>query len=238
MSLKISPVLCLAGIMNNYAYVITDTKTGTSAVVDASEARPIIDYCTDSNINPQYIFVTHHHEDHTGGNIELKYKYGLQIVVPELEKNLIPGSDIALQNGDVFKFGEQEAQIISVAGHTKGHILWYFPQAKALFTGDTLFNLCIGGLFEGTPEQMWDSLQKIKNLPDDVQFYQGHEYTRANINTLFNSDSQQAQQYLHLLEEYSAQGKAWTGISLALEKACNPYLKIDNKADFVRLFKE
>ena len=176
-NLKIEPILCRAGSMDNYAWLLIDEESGQSAVVDPSEAAPIINRCQELNVKPDYIFNTHHHYDHTDANLELKQLYSAKIVGGAADYKRIPGLDIALEDGDIFNLGESQAQIIRVDGHTIGHILWYFPEAKALFTGDTLFNLCIGGLFEGTAEMMFESLQKIKELPNDVNFYPGHEYT-------------------------------------------------------------
>ena len=104
-------------------------------------------------VTPAYILNTHHHFDHTEGNLELKERYGAQIVGAAKDAHRIPGIDITVEGGGNFKLGDSKAEIIAVPGHTTGHILWYFPDSKAVFTGDMLFNLCIGGLFEGSPQQ-------------------------------------------------------------------------------------
>lgn len=236
MSLSVTSILCRAGIMDNYAYVISDEDSGVSAIVDASEAAPIEAYCDKTGMHPDFILVTHHHDDHVAGNKELKEKYGLKIVVPAIEADKIAGADILVNGGDIFKLGRVEAQVIGAAGHTQGHILWYFSQEKKLFTGDVLFNLCIGGLFEGTPRQMWQSLQKIKNLPDDVLFYPGHEYTQANIRQLYLNNETEYHQYLELLKQKHQNREALVGMPLRLEKSCNPYLKVEDEAEFCRYF--
>ena len=236
MTLKIEPILCRKGTMNNYAYVITDKKSGISAVVDASETEPIVQYCEKHQIKPEYVLTTHHHFDHVGANMELKEKYGLKIVAPDMEKHLIEGVDIALKSGDEFALGESKIQIILASGHTKGHILYYFADEKVLFTGDVLFNLAIGGLFEGTPEEMFASLEKIKQLPNDVNFYPGHEYTEYGLQRLLNNPTDENMEYLRLAVNRLQQGKSVSPIALGLEKKCNPYLKIDSLKDFVRLF--
>ncbi|MBQ8870496.1 MAG: MBL fold metallo-hydrolase [Alphaproteobacteria bacterium] len=236
MTLKIEPILCRQGTMNNYAYVIIDENSGVSAIVDASEADPIVQYCEQCSVIPKYIFTTHHHFDHIGGNMELKEKYGLKIVASDIEKHLIEGVDIALKSGDEFAFGESKIQIISALGHTKGHILYYFADEKVLFTGDVLFNLAIGGLFEGTPEEMFASLEKIKQFPDDVNFYPGHEYTEYGLQRLLHNPTDENMKYLQVAVRRLQQGKSVAPITLGLEKKCNPYLKIDSLKDFVRLF--
>lgn len=235
MSLTVNPVLCRAGVMDNYAYIITDDSTGICAVVDASEAAPIIDFCERYDLTPSYILTTHHHFDHIGGNEELKAKYGLQIVGPLAEKNLIPLMDIGLQEGDIFKLGKSEAEVIAAPGHTIGHILYYFREDKILFTGDVLFNLCVGGIFEGTPEEMWHSLQKIKALPDDVMFYPGHEYTMhslAGLNADFEDMGSAMKEYYDIAVSRLENNQPVAPISLGLEKKCNPYLRISNLKDF------
>lgn len=237
MSLTINPVLCRAGVMDNYAYILTDNDSGISAIVDASEAAPVIKRCEQLHISPSYIFTTHHHFDHVGGNVVLKEKYKLQIAGPEAERDKIPGMDIGLSDGDVFMLGNSRAEIISVPGHTLGHILWYFPKDKALFTGDVLFNLCIGGLFEGSAEQMFDSLEKIRSLPDSVLFYPGHEYTAQCLQqALRQGENKMMEQYIHTVVSRLEKGLPAAPMSLEMEKACNPYLKITNRETFKSLF--
>lgn len=234
MTLQISPILCNAGYMDNYAYLITDENTNTSAIVDAAEENAIVNFCRAQNITPQYILTTHHHEDHTNANLALKKRFHAQIIGSAAEAGRIPGLDIALNDGDTFNLGHSEAKAILAPGHTDGHLLWYFPKDKALFTGDVLFNLCIGGLFEGTPRQMWQSLQKIKALPDDVRFYPGHEYTGASLNYLAaRQNKPEIQQYLQFLENCRKNNLPPVGVPLNLEKACNPYLKIASETDFI-----
>lgn len=163
MSLDIETILCRAGRMDNYAYLLTDKATGVSAVVDPSEAEPVISRCEQLGRKPSYILNTHHHYDHTDANLEIKNFFHARVVGAEYDANRIPGLDETVKDGDIWMLGNTKAEIIRVDGHTRGHILWYFPDDKALFTGDTLFNLCIGGLFEGTAKEMFVSLNKIKN---------------------------------------------------------------------------
>ena len=236
MTLKINPILFRKGTMDNCAYVIVDEQTSKAAIIDASETAPIVDFCEKNMIRPEFIFTTHHHFDHVGANMDLKQRYGLKIVGPDAEKSLIEGIDICVTNGQEFSLGETKLSVISAPGHTKGHVLWYFENDKVLFTGDVLFNLCIGGLFEGTPEQMFLSLNKIKNLPDDVMFYPGHEYTRHCISSLLRNESEYAKKYAQIALDRLEHQVFVAPISLGLEKKCNPYLLIDNLKDFSRLF--
>lgn len=225
--LTIETILCRAGTMDNYAYLLIDRDTGISAIMDPSEAAPIIRRCKELNIKPQYILNTHHHYDHTDANLELKELYGAQVVGGASDKHRIPGLDIGLNDSDSFQLGNSQARIIRVDGHTTGHILWYFPDAKALFTGDTLFNLCIGGLFEGTAEQMFESLNKIKALPNDVNFYPGHEYTIHGIGfaQYFNPGNTVLKEYIERAQSRLRQGLPVPPVTLGVEKQCNPYLQ-------------
>ena len=228
--LKITPILCRAGKMDNYAYLLTDEATGVSAVLDPSEAAPVIAECERQNVRPAYIFNSHHHFDHVEGNLEVKEKYGAKVMVGAYDCNRIPGADAGLADGDVFRLGESEARIIRADGHATGHILWYFPADGVLFTGDVLFNLSIGGLFEGTPQQMFATLQKIKALPDDTEIFPGHEYTRACLSPRFKETPDFAA-YLQKMVQREHGEKA--PATLAEEKKFNPYLQAATLAGFM-----
>ena len=179
MSIKLFPVLCNEKNMANYAYILNDTQSKQTLIIDAAEPDPIISKLEELNLTPSYILTTHHHFDHVGANETLKQKYNLQIIAPEKEFSKIPAADTAARDGETIYIGSLEITPISAAGHTNGHLLYYIPKEKMLFTGDVLFNCCIGGLFEGTPQEMFESLQKIKALPDETLIFPGHEYTRS-----------------------------------------------------------
>ncbi len=230
--LKVTPILCRPQKMDNYAYLLTDEKENVSVVLDASEALPIVEECEKQGVRPSFLLVTHHHFDHVEGNFLLKQKYGAKIVGARADENRIDGLDIALDDGDSFFVGSAEAKIIAADGHTLGHILWYFEKEKILFTGDTLFNLCIGGLFEGTPQQMWLTLQKIKQLPDDVVFYPGHEYTLYGLQNLSGISGEK---YREKALSRLRRGESVAPISLGEEKCCNPYLRAQTFEEFLAL---
>ena len=234
--LEIITILCRAGTMDNYSYLLIDKETGISAIVDPSEVAPIVQKCTKKGIKPEYILNTHHHFDHTDGNLELKKIYGAKVVGNQAEAARIPGFDIGVEAGKTFSLGQSQAEIIDVSAHTQGHILWYFAQDKALFTGDTLFNLCVGGLFEGTAEEMFTALQKIKSLPDDVTFYPGHEYTIHAAPDAFHAAPQDMnlRRYLEKANANLAQGLPAGPFTLGEEKLCNPYLKASSLAELKR----
>ncbi len=236
--LKIETILCRAGTMDNYSYLLIDEATGISAIIDPSEVAPIVNRCQELNIIPNYVLNTHHHFDHTDGNIEIKKIYGCKVVGAADDAYRIPDIDIEVKDGDTFSLGESHAEIIRADGHTTGHILWYFSEAKALFTGDVLFNLCIGGLFEGTVEQMFTSLNKIKQLPDDVSFYPGHEYTIHGIGfaKYLEPDNPELQKYLAYAQERLSKGLPVSPTKLSEEKAVNPYLRAKSIQELEKLF--
>lgn len=236
--LEIITIPCRVGSMDNLSYLLIDKKTGISAIIDPSEPAPIIQKCRERGIKPNYILNTHHHFDHTDGNLELKQLYGAKIVGNLADKHRIPGIDITVEPGKTFALGDSIAEIIDVSAHTQGHILWYFKKDKALFTGDTLFNLCVGGLFEGTPEEMFEALTKIRSLPDDILFYPGHEYTMPSVPMArrLAKDKTAMDEYLKIAEQRLKQGLPVSPLPLGLEKRCNPYLNAAKYEDFVRLF--
>ena len=180
MSLRVEIIPCRT---DNYSYVCIDNENN-AFVVDPSEFIPVDDFIKKNNLNLKYILNTHHHFDHVGGNIELKEKYGAKIVGNKNDKDRIPGIDICLMEGEFFKFNEYKAEIIDIPGHTIGHIAFHIQSENIVFTGDTLFSLGCGRIFEGTPEMMYQSLNKLKNLPENTRVYCGHEYTPVSYTHL------------------------------------------------------
>lgn len=249
--LKIFTVLCRAGKMDNYSYILHDDHSGVTAVVDPSENAPIIRRLQDLNLHPQYIMNTHHHFDHTDGNLELKELYDAKVIGNINDAARIPGFDIGVEPGKSYTLTEDALlparnmvdnafsfTVIDVSAHTQGHILYYFPQAKALFTGDTLFNLCIGGLFEGSAEQMFAALDKIRALPDDTLFYPGHEYTFGGAQEAYQyfNGNDDIRQYLETAQTNLQKGLPAGPFTLGEEKKCNPYLAAETLEQFKNLF--
>ena len=168
-------------LSDNYSYLIYEKKSNTVSIVDPAEFE-----ACDKVINKykklDFILNTHHHVDHVGANLELKKKYRSKILGSDSDKDRIPGIDILLKENQKQKIGNLEFEVIFVPGHTKGHIAFFFSKEKVAFTGDTLFSLGCGRIFEGTHKEMLKSLNKIKNLPLDTKIYCGHEYTKSNLN--------------------------------------------------------
>jgi len=175
--MKIQIIPCL---QDNYSYLIIDEENNIACVVDPSEAAPIIEYLENTKIKLKFILNTHHHYDHVGGNLKLKEKYGASVVGYDGDKERIPGIDILINDQETWIHKNFEAKIIHIPGHTLGHICFYFHKDKSVFTGDTLFSLGCGKIFEGTYTQMFNSLMKLKKLPKNTKVYCGHEYTLQN----------------------------------------------------------
>ena len=185
--MKIEIIKCLE---DNFSYLLIDEVTKSAIVVDPSESKPIIDKIESLNLKLKFIMNTHHHYDHVGGNKELKNLYDAKVIGFDEDKHRIPEIDICLKNNEIWKDGIFEAKVFHIPGHTLGHICFYFFKENALFSGDTLFSLGCGRVFEGTHEQMFNSLQLLKSLPVQTEIYCGHEYTLKNSDFCINYDKE------------------------------------------------
>ena len=222
-------ILIVKCLSDNYAYIYSN-KNGDAFVVDPSEAGPVIDVLNKHRLNLKFILNTHHHFDHVGGNFELKEKYECKIVGCKKDFERIPGIDIQVSEGDIWNFDEHNAQIIEIPGHTTGHIAFYFESLKLVFTGDTLFSLGCGRLFEGSPEMMWKSLSKLRDLPDETKIYCGHEYTLSNgnfISSIYPSDEIESK--LDRLKSLVKQNIPSIPSTIGDEKRLNIFLKADDE---------
>ena len=166
---------------DNYSYLIHDQITNTVAIVDPSEFIPCDTIISKNYKKLDFILNTHHHYDHVGGNEELKKKYNSKVLGFENDKNRIPQIDTVLKDNQEFKIGTLNFTTIFIPGHTRGHVAFYFKKERVVFSGDTLFSLGCGRVFEGTYKQMFQSLNKLKNLPGETKVYCGHEYTFKNL---------------------------------------------------------
>ena len=163
--LNIHLVPCLK---DNYAYLVHEPQSGAVAIVDPSEAKPVLAALTAHGLKLTHIFNTHHHWDHTGGNLELKQQTGARITGPKHDADRIPGIDVGVAEGDTIELGRAHAKILDIPAHTKAHIAFWFGADNAVFTGDTMFAMGCGRLFEGTPAQMWTSLNKLAALQGEL----------------------------------------------------------------------
>jgi hydroxyacylglutathione hydrolase len=217
-------------LTDNYIYLIHDPVSGETAAVDPALAQPVLDVLAKKGWQLTYILNTHHHWDHVGGNLELKQKTGCKIIAAQSDRYRIPGIDIGVNEDDVISLGLHTARIISTPGHTSGHIVYYFAEDGALFCGDTLFVMGCGRLFEGTPEQMWNSLQKLEALPPSTRIYCTHEYTQTNgrFALAVEPDSSQLQQKMIEVQQLRAENKPTVPSTIEQERATNPFFRADS----------
>jgi len=226
--MKIEIIPCLK---DNYSYLIIDEKNKNACVVDPSEAQPIINYLEREKIQLTFILNTHHHYDHVGGNNELKKRYNAKVVGFFGDKHRIPGIDITLKDNERWKFGRSVVKILHIPGHTLGHICFFFENEKLAFTGDTLFSLGCGRIFEGTFEQMFKSLEKIKNLPKDTMIYCGHEYTDNNGKFCISIDkeNEKLKDRIKEVQIKRKRNQPTLPVSLGQELDTNIFLRCDDK---------
>ena len=232
--MRIEIIKCL---QDNYSYLIIDKNNLKACVVDPSEASPIINFVEKKKLKLVYILNTHHHYDHVGGNLELKRKYNSKVIGFKEDKKRIPGIDILVEDNQIWNEDNFEAKIYHVPGHTSGHIAFHFFKEKKLFIGDTLFSLGCGRIFEGTNEEMFNSLNKIKKIPDDTEIYCGHEYTLQNSKFCLSHDSTNLNLKNKILE---IERKLKNGLPtiptfLKDELKCNIFLKAKDVKSFSKL---
>ena len=232
--MKIKIIPCL---QDNYSYLIIDEKKDIACVVDPSESNPIIEYLENHKIKLKFILNTHHHYDHVGGNQKLKEKYGASVVGYRGDKERIPEIDILLKDQETWMYENFEAKIIHIPGHTLGHICFYFHKQESIFTGDTLFSLGCGRIFEGTYSQMFDSLMKLKELPQNTKVYCGHEYTKKNSDfcLAYDANNENLKTKIYDIDAKLKSGLPTIPTTIKDELECNIFLRSDNVATFSKL---
>jgi len=226
--LQVRMIPCLE---DNYGYLVHDPASGFTACVDTPEVAPILDCLEDKGWALSHILNTHHHFDHAGGNLELKEKTGAVIIGSRKDAKRIPGIDIQMGNDDVYLFGQHEMRIWETPGHTRGHMVFYFPASRLLFAGDTLFALGCGRLFEGSPEEMWASLQLLLKLPDETRVYCAHEYTAANARFALTvePDNDDLKMRAKEIQRLRSQARPTIPTTIGLERRTNPFLRPDSR---------
>jgi hydroxyacylglutathione hydrolase len=217
-------------LKDNFGVLVHDPRSGATAAIDAPEAAPVEAALKKTGWKLTDILVTHHHADHTQGIGELKAHHKCRVVAPRAEAARIAHVDETVSEGDLARVGGLQAKIIDTPGHTAGHISYFFPADKLAFVGDTLFSIGCGRVIEGNAEMMWNSLLKLRALPDDTQFYCGHEYTDANIR--FAKTVEPNNKALAArgdeVKKLLADGKATIPATIGAEKAANPFLRADD----------
>ena len=232
--MKVEIIKCLE---DNFSYILINESNKNCCVIDPGESSPVINYLEKNKLNLKYILNTHHHHDHIGGNEVLKKKFNAKIVGFIGDKGRIPQIDICINNNEIWKDDIFEAKIYHVPGHTLGHICFDFFKDKIIFTGDTLFSLGCGRIFEGSYEQMYNSLQIFKNLDKDTKIYCGHEYTLKNAEFCLAHDTSNTK-LLNKVEEIKEKiklGKTSMPSTIGEELDCNIFLKSNDLENFKKL---
>jgi hydroxyacylglutathione hydrolase len=223
---------------DNYFWLVHDEASGETAVVDPGDAAPVLAEADRRGWTITQVWNTHWHPDHTGGNVAIKEAAGARISGPAGEN--IPGRDVALSEGDEVRLGAHVGRVIEVPGHTLGHIALIFDQERVVFVGDTLFAMGCGRLFEGSPEQMYRSLQRLADLPQDARLYCAHEYTLSNARFAAHADPKNAAiaDRLIAVKQLRENGKITVPTSVAQERETNVFVRATDVQEFARLRKE
>ncbi len=222
--LEIHQFPCLS---DNYGVLIRDPATGATAAIDVPDAGAVRQALKTKGWKLTHILTTHHHNDHTAGNLEIKAETSCTIIGPRNEAAKIPGIDTKVGQGDRFKFGSFEVDVLDTPGHTAGHISFVIPAASVAFVGDTLFALGCGRVIEGNMQTMWESLSKIAKLPPNTRIYCGHEYTVANARfaLTIEPDNAALKSRADWAARMRAESKPTLPTTLSDELATNPFLR-------------
>jgi hydroxyacylglutathione hydrolase len=224
-------VIPISAFKDNYIWLLVNSANQYCAIIDPGDAEPVIDYIQKEKLLPCAILITHHHHDHSGGVLALKKKYSaIPVYGPSLES--IAGVDHKVAENDVVSLAQLGLKLIvyDIPGHTRGHVAYYGNEM--VFCGDTLFAAGCGRLFEGTANQMVQSLSKIRNLPDNTLIYCAHEYTAANLRfaELVEPENQAIQERKKNVAQQMAQQIPTLPSQLLLEKMTNPFLRCHKSA--------
>ena len=227
MPLELVTIPCLK---DNYAYLVHDRDSGETAVIDVPEAGPISAALNERGWTLSHILLTHHHWDHVDGVAGLLTDHPAKVIGAEADSHRLPPLDIAVAEGDNLRICGEAMQVVDVSGHTIGHVAFYFADSKLAFTADSLMALGCGRLFEGSPDQMFDSLSKLAALPADTLICSGHEYTESNgkFALTIDPDNPDLISRMQQVQKARAQGKATVPSLLSEELATNPFLRCND----------
>ncbi len=226
MTLLIDIFLCRT---DNFGYLVHDVASGRTAAIDAPDAKAIKEAAARRGWKLTDLFITHHHTDHVEGIPALKREFGVRVVGPKAEEQKILGLDVLVSASDTVSLGETDFLVIETPGHTLGHIVYYDPSGRHLFSADALFSLGVGRMFEGKPGPMWDGLEELRALPDDTLVYPGHEYTASNAAFALSVDPRNSALNIRASEvkRQVEAGRFTIPVTLGMEKAANPFLRSD-----------
>ena len=228
-------IVAVPAFADNYIWLVHDEPSGETAVVDPGDAARALAEAERRGWAITQVWNTHWHPDHTGGNLAVKEATGAPISGPE--RGAIPGRDIALAEGDEVRIGSHVGRVIEVPGHTLDHIALIFDSERVAFVGDTMFAMGCGRLFEGTPEQMYRSLQRLAELPDDTRLYCAHEYTLANARFAAHAEpgNDAVTDRLYAVKRLRGEGQITLPTDVAQERQTNPFVRAHDWQEFARL---
>ena len=231
MTVTASPVPILN---DNYAWLLRESSTGATAIVDPADAQPVIEAIEKAGGRLDLILLTHHHADHIAGVDEVRARFNCPVVGAVADQHRLPKLDQPVKEGDTVRFGDATAEVIETPGHTRGQINFFFPDGDILLSGDTLFSLGCGRLIEGTPAEMFDSLRKLKALPADTLVCCGHEYTESNARFALavDPDNKALHEFVSKVEQLRAAGQPSVPSILGDELKVNPFLLAPDVASF------
>ena len=223
-------IFIINALSDNYVYLLRNEEKNITSVIDPGEAEPVIKFLKNKSWQLDEVINTHHHHDHIGGNKKLLDIYKSKLIAPSYEKNRISNIDIVVSDNETINITGISTKVFHTPGHTLGHVCFYMPEEKCLFSGDTLFYLGCGRVFEGTMNQMWTSLLKLKSLPEDTSVYCGHEYTLSNMKFANYIDTNNALLNKISLEIKNKREKGLPTVpfNLGIEKRINPFLRADD----------
>tara|TARA_B110000879_G_scaffold194969_1_gene263253 strand:+ start:496 stop:1245 length:750 start_codon:yes stop_codon:yes gene_type:complete len=230
-------LVTIACLSDNYAFLLRDKATGDVALIDVPEAAPIAAELAIRGWTLSQIWLTHHHPDHIQGVSKLTAQYPAPLYGAAADAHRLPALDVELKEGDSFNLGETPVHVIDVSGHTIGHIALQAPTARAAFTADSLMALGCGRLFEGTPDQMYASLAKMADWPDETLICSGHEYTTSNAKFALTVEPENTnlQARSRDIDAARTEGRFTVPSLMSLERATNPFLRATNATSFAEI---
>jgi len=227
-------IVRIAALSDNYIWLVHDPDSGETMVVDPAEADPVLAEADRRGWTIDAIWNTHWHPDHTGGNAAIKQATGAPVIAPAAEAAKIPTADLLVVEGDIVQLGKHAATVLETPAHTAGHITYHFADDAVAFTGDTLFAMGCGRLFEGTAAQMYANMQRLADLPPETCVYCAHEYTLSNARyaQVAEPDNEAIADRLREVEAMRERGEATVPTTIAQERATNPFMRAQSIEQF------